>query len=53
MTTLLSFIAAMCSLAFSLLTFASFYVGMDNVTLVVLACMSVVSFGHAWCIYKI
>lgn len=47
MTTILSFIAALCSLGFSLLTIAAFAVGMDNVTLGLLACMSVVSFGHA------
>ena len=53
MTTFISFIAALCSLAFLLLAFVSFYVGMDNVTLALLAFMSVVSFGHAWRIYKI
>ena len=47
MNTFIAFIAALCSLGFSLLTIAAFAVGMDNVTLGLLLCMAVVWFGHA------
>ena len=47
MNTFIAFIAALCSLGFSILTIAAFAVGMDNVTLGLLLCMAVVSFGHA------
>ncbi len=45
--TIASFIATLCSLAFSILTVAAFAVGMDNVTIGLLACLSVISFGHS------
>jgi len=52
MTTLISFILALCSLGSSLLTVAAFYVGMDTATLGLLGCISVVSFGYAVAITK-